>query len=85
MDQISLSRGKAGFMRNSVEGRMQSIVADIFAIPKERITVDSSPDTIETWDSLQHLNLVLAVEQDFGVQFGPGLQQTHKPLQACKA
>jgi acyl carrier protein len=58
-------------MRNSVEARMQSIVADIFAIPEERITIDSSPDTIETWDSLQHLNLVLAVEQDFGVQFGP--------------
>jgi acyl carrier protein len=32
---------------------------------------ESSPDTIANWDSLQHLNLVLALEQEFNVQFTP--------------
>jgi acyl carrier protein len=32
---------------------------------------DSSPDNIANWDSLQHLNLVLALEQEFNVQFTP--------------
>jgi len=32
---------------------------------------DTSPDNIANWDSLQHLNLVLALEQEFNVQFTP--------------
>ena len=51
--------------------RTQRIVADIFNLPLEQITLASSPDTIEAWDSLQHLNLVLALEQEFGLQFTP--------------
>ena len=51
--------------------RVGNIVADIFGIPRKLVTPDSSPDTIDTWDSLQHLNLVLALEQEFEVQFAP--------------
>jgi len=31
----------------------------------------SSPDTIDTWDSIQHLNFVLALEEKFGLQLSP--------------
>lgn len=51
--------------------RVRAIVADIFNLPLDRVRADSSPDNIEAWDSLQHLNLVLALEQSFGVQFTP--------------
>jgi acyl carrier protein len=51
--------------------RTRAIVADIFEVPVERILPESSPDTIETWDSIHHLNLVLALEQEFGIQFSP--------------
>ncbi|MFN0088637.1 MAG: acyl carrier protein [Blastocatellia bacterium] len=51
--------------------RVQQIIADLFNLPLEKITPGSSPDTIESWDSLQHLNLVLALEQEFGLQFAP--------------
>jgi acyl carrier protein len=50
---------------------VRHIVADLFSIPVEQITQESSPDTIEAWDSLQHLNLVLALEQEFSVQLMP--------------
>lgn len=33
--------------------------------------MDSSPDTVESWDSINHLNLVMALEQEFGVEFDP--------------
>ena len=36
-----------------------------------QVQPESSPDTIPNWDSLQHLNLVLAAEQEFNVQFSP--------------
>ena len=51
--------------------RVRAIVADIFNLPLGRVRADSSPDNIEAWDSLQHLNLVLALEQAFAVQFTP--------------
>jgi acyl carrier protein len=58
-------------MNLSVLDRLQRILADIFHIPVEQITLMSSPETIENWDSLNHLNLVLAIEQEFSVQIMP--------------
>jgi acyl carrier protein len=58
-------------MKPSVESQVQSILADILSIPREDITPYSSPDTIQIWDSLQHLNFVLALEQAFGLRFLP--------------
>lgn len=51
--------------------RVRQIVADLFDLPQHQIAASDSPDTIEGWDSLQHLNLVLALEQEFGLQFTP--------------
>jgi acyl carrier protein len=51
--------------------RIQRSVADVFEVSLESVRPESSPDTIATWDSLRHLNLVLTLEQDFGVQFAP--------------
>jgi acyl carrier protein len=35
------------------------------------LTADSSPQTIEAWDSVQNLSLVLALEEEFGFEFAP--------------
>jgi acyl carrier protein len=51
--------------------RVCNLVALVLQIPIEEVIPESSPDTIETWDSLQHLNIVLALEQEFGLQFTP--------------
>ena len=51
--------------------RVQRIAADVFSVPLDQINAESSADTIETWDSLQHLNFVLALEQEFSVRFTP--------------
>lgn len=50
---------------------LRAIAADIFQVAPKRINRQSSPDTIESWDSLQHLNLILALEQSFGLEFAP--------------
>ena len=47
------------------------IVSDVFAVPLEQVDANSSPETIEAWDSMEHLNLVLAVEGRFNLQFTP--------------
>jgi acyl carrier protein len=56
---------------NPLFPRVQMVMADMFHVPVEQITEEFSPDNVEAWDSLQHLNLVLALEQEFGVQFTP--------------
>lgn len=58
-------------MNTSVLRRVQHILADILRIPAGHITPMSSPDSIESWDSLNHLYLVLAIEQEFAIQFMP--------------
>jgi len=55
----------------AIVSRVQRIMSDIFSVPVERITLESSPDTIDAWDSLQHLNLMLALEQEFGLEIAP--------------
>jgi acyl carrier protein len=58
-------------MTASVFEEVRNVASDIFGIPADKITAESSPETIENWDSMQHLNLVLAIEEKFGVQFEP--------------
>lgn len=45
------------------------IIAQVMNVPVESVKEDSSPDTIETWDSLKHMSLILTLEDEFGVQF----------------
>ena len=45
----------------------------------------SSPETIENWDSMQHLNLVLAIEEKFGLQLEPEDIEQMKSIGAVAA
>ena len=42
---------------------LREVMADVFGLPLDAITEDASIDSIEAWDSLKHLNLVLALEE----------------------
>lgn len=39
----------------------------VFEVSLDSIADDASSDNIENWDSLRHLNLILALEDEFGV------------------
>lgn len=49
------------------EERLREIMAVVFQVPAASIGPETSMDNVETWDSLQHMNLVLALEEEFGV------------------
>jgi acyl carrier protein len=55
----------------TTQERVVEIVATIFNVPQDAIDLNSSPSTIENWDSMGHLMLVLELEQQFGVQLAP--------------
>jgi acyl carrier protein len=49
--------------------RVFQILSQIMGTPVQNIREDSSPDTIAEWDSLKHMRLVLALEEEFSVRF----------------
>jgi acyl carrier protein len=51
--------------------QVRSIASDLFSIPADRITDETSPENVDAWDSTQHLNLVLALEEKFDFQLSP--------------
>lgn len=55
--------------RSVIAEKVIQIFYDLFSAAPGSLTLDSSPDTVEGWDSLQHLNLVLSLEQEFGISF----------------
>lgn len=58
-------------MTPATEDRLYRVVSEVFGLPIEEVNDDSSPDTIPNWDSLSHLNLILALEAEFEVSLSP--------------
>ena len=50
------------------EEKLKQVMAAILEINAGEIDSDSSMDTVKNWDSLRHMNLVLALEEEFAVQ-----------------
>ncbi len=48
---------------------LRDLVAQALQVPLEEVTGDAGSDTLEAWDSLGHLEVVLAVEQATKVKF----------------
>jgi acyl carrier protein len=51
------------------ENKLKQVLADVFKIDIQSINDDTSVDNVEKWDSLNHLNLVLALEEAFDISF----------------
>ncbi len=52
-----------------MQERIKAVMAQIFNVDPALIVAESSPESIERWDSLRHMQLVLAIEDEFGVRF----------------
>lgn len=48
-----------------MENRIKNIMAAVFEISISDIGDESSVDTIKSWDSLKHMNLIIALEEEF--------------------
>lgn len=52
-----------------MNNKIKQIMSVILEVPIEDIEENSSPETIEKWDSLQHINLVSSLEEEFDIRF----------------
>lgn len=48
---------------------IRKVMSQIFEVDPGSISADSSPETIERWDSLKHMQLILALEDELGIRF----------------
>lgn len=50
---------------------VRTLAADVLGVARTQIDSDSTPQKIDNWDSIQHVSLMVAIEQQFGVEFNP--------------
>lgn len=62
--------------REEVMQDVQGIFQDIFDDPELVIADATQSDDIEDWDSMNHINLVSAIEKKFGIRFALGELQS---------
>lgn len=64
--------------REELYDRLNAVFREVF--DDEDITVNdaTTAEDIEDWDSLEHINLVAAIEQEFGMKFTMGQVVTMK-------
>ena len=58
-------------MNQAVLLDVRRMLADVLKRSVDEVPADATRDTLAGWDSLAHVNLVLALEQHFDVQFLP--------------
>jgi acyl carrier protein len=51
----------------TTDEKLRQVLATVLRIPAAEIGDDTSTDTVEAWSSLAHLDLILALEEEFGI------------------
>ena len=55
----------------AVAPSLRNLLADTFSISPDEITPQLSVGDTDAWDSFGHLQAILAIEGEYGVQFDP--------------
>lgn len=54
-----------------VKQKCIEVFAEVMNVDASAINDDTSPDTLEEWDSLSHVQLILGLEKGFGIEIAP--------------
>lgn len=55
--------------RTEIFDKLNDIFVDVLDLDEVTLTDSTTADDIEEWDSLSHVQLVVAIEKAFGVKF----------------
>lgn len=58
--------------RDKVYKRLTDVFRNIFDEDSITINDNTTANDIEAWDSLEHINLIVAVEKEFNMKFNMG-------------
>lgn len=54
---------------NEILPRLNEVFRDVFGDSSLSVNENTTSADIEDWDSLEHINLIAAVENEFGLRF----------------
>ena len=54
---------------SNIDNKIKKVIFNFFEIDLDKINDNSSPENIENWDSLRHMMLIGALEEEFDIQF----------------
>jgi acyl carrier protein len=80
-DEVGSPRNDGGQLP-FLEQKIRSIMAETFQIELNAINEDTSPDNLDRWTSLKHVDLVLNLQQAFDIEFTDS--QIVEELFSCK-
>ncbi len=52
-----------------MKNKVKKIIASVFNLEVDSIKDDASPDNVLNWDSLNHMNLIVSLEEEFNIRF----------------
>jgi len=52
-----------------METRIKQVMSAVLDVDIKEINEDTSPETLEAWDSLKQMNLIVALEEEFNLEF----------------
>ena len=58
-------------MTQSLEKRVCNVIADVFGLPLNEVNSDTSHEEVKNWDSLNIINLLVVLEEEFAVNISP--------------
>ena len=58
--------------KDDIKKRLNAVFRDVFDDETIAISDEMTAKDIDTWDSLMHITLVVAVEKEFGVKLNAG-------------
>lgn len=76
-------------MEEKIYEILNEIFQDVFDDEDIVVDAETNSDTIEDWDSLEHINLVVAIEKAFGLKFSmdevTGMKNVGEMVEIIKA
>ena len=54
-------------MMENIDERIKDVMSGVFGVEVETLNEASSQDNVEGWDSIKHLDLIVSLEEEFGV------------------
>jgi len=65
-------KGETDMTRADIYRKLDEVFQDVFDDESIHVSDETTANDIEDWDSLEHINLMVAVENAFGIKFNMG-------------
>ena len=58
-------------MSKEIENKVFELFSNIMSVPIKSLSKESNPNTIENWDSLSHVKIIMQIEHNFKLDLLP--------------